>query len=275
MFLFCLTAFALLGPVESDADRLRRPTLVNLDYADQPVAQIVRSLAERAGMPMALYPDLPTASWRTKRISLIDSQPVPFWSAIDRLAPSAGLILEVQNSPRQLSLFTDSGMLGPVCYDRVFRCRLASLNDEREFAYGDPRGRFHSSFRPLAGGRDEKDEGSHWRRFFAEVEVMTEPRVQTYMLPAGPPRIIEAVDDRGHSLILEPEAKPFDYPRKFYDGGWYAGFSAKLYLKTPDPAVRAIHRLKAAVPVVLFGRRGQPLEVPLKGVTGRTFPARG
>ena len=108
-----------------------------------------------------------------------------------------------------------------------------------------------------------------------QIEVMSEPRPITSLEPAGPPRIIEAVNDRGRSLILEPDAKAFEYPKKYYDRNWYAGFDANLYLKTPDPAARSIRRLKGAVPLVMWGRREQVLTVPLVDSEGRTFRGSG
>jgi hypothetical protein len=278
MILLYLTAisFSLLGQVEPEADWLLRPTPVKLDYADQPVGEVVRSLAERTGVPMVLYPDEPTASWRKKRISLTAPEPVPFWAAIDRLEPSAGLILDEWHGARELRLRSDRGTLGPVSYDRVFRCRLASVNDERERIYGDPGFQLHSSFRRASGRRDARDPGSLWERFFVQLEVMAEPRPMTSLEPAGPPRIIEALDDQGRSLILEAGVKPIDeYPRKYYDKEWYAGFDANLYLKTPDPASRSIRRLKGAVPIVMWGHRAQALMVPLAGSEGRTFKGAG
>jgi hypothetical protein len=276
MILLYLTAILLPGQVEPEADRLLRPTPVKLDYADQPVGDVVRSLAERTGVPMVLNPDEPTASWRKKRISLTAPEPVPFWAAIDRLEPSAGLILDELHGARELRLWSDRGTLGPVSYDRVFRCRLASVNDERERIYGDPGFQLHSSFRRASGGRDARDPGALWERFFVQLEVMGEPRPMTSLEPAGPPRIIEALDDQDRPLILEPGAKPIDeYPRKYYDRGWYAGFDANLYLKTPDPSSRSIRRLKGTVPIVMWGRRARALMVPLGGSEGRTFKGAG
>jgi hypothetical protein len=276
MILVYLTAILLLGQVDPEADRLLRPTLVRLDYADRPVADVVRSLAERTGVPMVLLPDEPAASWRKKRISLTAPGPVPFWEAVDRLEPTAGLILD-ELGARELRLWSDRGTLGPVSvsYDRVFRCRPASVNDERELIYGEPGFQLHSSFRRMPGGRDARGPVSQWERFFVQIEVMSEPRPITSLEPAGPPRIVEAVDDRGRSLILEPDAKAFEYPKKFYDRNWYAGFDANLYLKSPDPAARSIRRLKGAVPLVMWGRREQVLTVPLGDSEGRTFKGSG
>ena len=276
MILVYLTAISLLGQVDPEADRLLRPTLVKLDYADRPVADVVRSLAERTGVPMVLLPDEPAASWRKKRISLAAPGPVPFWEAVNRLEPTAGLILD-ELGARELRLWSDRGTLGPVSvsYDRVFRCRPASVNDERELIYGEPGFQLHSSFRRVPGGRKARGPGSQWERFFVQIEVMSEPRPITSLEPAGPPRIIEAVNDRGRSLILEPDPKAFEYPKKYYDRNWYAGFDANLYLKTPDPAARSIRRLKGAVPLVMWGRREQVLTVPLVHSEGRTFRGSG
>ena len=148
------------------------------------------------------------------------------------------------------------------------------MDDEREWIFGDPR-RIHPSFRRMPGGGAEKDPGSRWGRFSVRLEVMSEPRPMTSLSPAGPPRIIEAVNDRGHSLILPPEPNAFDYPRKYYDKEWYAGFDARLYLETPDPASRSIRRLRGAIPLVLRGRRPDALTVPLEGSDGRTFQGAG
>jgi hypothetical protein len=275
MILAYLAAIALSSQVEPEADRLLRPTPVKLDYADQPVAQVVGSLAERTGVPMALFPDTPVASWRTKRISLTAPEPVPFWAAVDRLGPTAGLILEGPHGMRSLCLWSGRGTLGPVAYDRVFRSRLASVDDEREWVHGDPRFRIHSSFRRVPGGRDAEGPGSLWQRFCVRLELMSEPRPGTSLVPAGPPRIVEAVDDQGRSLILPPEANALEYPRKYYDKEWPAGLDARLYLKTPDPSARSIRRLKGAIPLVLRGRRDAALTVPLDGSEGRTFRGAG
>jgi hypothetical protein len=275
MILVYLTAISLLAQAEPEADRVLRPTPVTLDYKDQPVAQVVRSLAERTGVPMVLFPDEPTASWRTKRVSLIAPEPIPFWAAVDRLEPTAGLILDALHGSRELRLWSDRGTLGPVSYDRVFRCRLASVDDEREWIYGDPSLRVHPTFRRVPGGRGAKGPGSLWERFSVRLEVMSEPRPSTFIVPAGPPRIVEAVDDRDRSLILPPEADAFEYPRKYYDREWYAGFDARLDLKAPDPSSRSIRRLKGVIPVALWGRRADTLKVPLDGSVGRTFEGAG
>lgn len=275
MFIVYLTAIALLGQVDPEADRLLRSTPVRLDYADLPIADVVRSLAERTGVPIVLFPDEPAAGWRKKRIGLTTQGPVPFWEAIDRLGPAAGLILDELHGARELRLWSDRGTLGPVSYDHAFRCRASSVNDERELIYGDAGFQLHSSFRPGPGGRDAKGPGSRWGRFFVQIEVMCEPRPITSLEPAGPPRIIEAVDDRGRSLILEPDAKAFEYPKKYYDRNWYAGFDANLHLKTPDPASRSIRRLRGAIPLVLWGSRAQVLTVPLVDSEGRTFRGSG
>jgi hypothetical protein len=277
MILTYLMTVVLLGQVDPEADRLLRPTLVKLDYMDQPVADVVRSLAERTGFPLALFPDEPAAGWRKKRISLTAPEPVPFWEAIDRLEPTAGLILDELHGARELRLWSDRGTLGPVSvsYDRVFRCRVASVNDERELMYGDAGFQVHSSFRRPPGGREAGGQGSNWEQFFVQIEVMSEPRPITSLEPAGPPRLIEAVDDRGQSLIPEPDPKAFEYPKRYYDRNWYAHFVANLYLKTPDPASRSIRRLKGAIPLVLWGSRTQVLTVPLDDSEGRTFKGSG
>jgi hypothetical protein len=275
-----LVVLALLSlgvgiPAESGVDQLTRPGMVRLDFVDQPVTDVVRLLSERTGVPLSLHPDDASASWRTRQMSLAAAEPVPFWTAIDRLAPSAGLILDELDGLRELRLWSERGTLGPVHLDRVFRCRLASLDEEHEVVFGDPRVILHSSFRRSLKGAGVPRAEPAWERFLATVEIMAEPRPMTSLRPSGPPRVIEAVGDDGRSLRLEPDPRALEYAKKYYDENWYAGFDARIYLKTPDPAAHSIGRLHGAIPVILWGRRSDPLEVPLGNAEGRTFRGAG
>ena len=270
-------AISLLGQVDPEADRLLRPTLVKLDYADRPVADVVRSLAERSGVPMVLFPDEPAAGWRKKRMSLAAPGPVPFWEAIQRLEPTAGLILD-ELGVRELRLWSDRGMRGPVSvsYDRAFRCRPASVNGEARM---DLRGTGLSTPLQLpTGAWRARGQGTG-------VAVGAVLRADRGDERAAPDHFARAGRARRGSsrpsttgagrLILEPDAKAFEYPKKYYDRNWYAGFDANLYLKTPDSAARSIRRLKGAVPLVMWGRREQVLMVPLVDSEGRTFRGSG
>lgn len=275
MMLLALMAVAFLVQAEPEADRLLRPSTVALDHDDRPVDEVVRSLVERTGVPMTLFAEDPKADHRARRVTLKAPAPVPFWEAVDRLEPAAGLILDELHGLRELRLWSGRGTLGPVCYDRVFRCRLVSLEDEREWTYGAQLDRPETGARRVPFGGDGREPGTLWERFAVRIEAMSEPRPLTSLVPAAPPKIVEAVDDGGRSLIQAPDPKGWEYPRKYYRNEWYAGLVATLHLKSPDPASRSIRRLKGAFPVVLRGARDASLTIPLDGCEGRVFRGSG
>src|SRR5262245_42946362 len=81
-------ASALITRIEGGL--LTKPTMVTLDYHDQPLAEIVKSIGDQAGIKMAIFPEQ-IAALQQKRLTLQESVPMPFWKAVDRLCESAQL----------------------------------------------------------------------------------------------------------------------------------------------------------------------------------------
>src|SRR5262249_29904317 len=81
-------AEALLDRIETDL--LIRPTLVTLDFADQPVADVFATLSQRTGMTLVTLPEN-NPVWKTRRMTLTAPEPVPFWAMVDRLTRAAKL----------------------------------------------------------------------------------------------------------------------------------------------------------------------------------------
>src|SRR5262245_50845387 len=81
-------ASALITKIEGEL--LTKPTMVALDYQDQPLAEIVKSIGDQSGVKMVLYPEQIVAL-QQKRVTLQESAPLPFWKALDRLCETAQL----------------------------------------------------------------------------------------------------------------------------------------------------------------------------------------
>ena len=120
---------------------LTEPTLVWLNFKDEPLTEVVRALSQRTGMKISLFPErLPR--WNSERISLQESEPLPFWKAIDRLCTTASLQndLELQGFPTRTEAtlaLTDriTRPVHPVFDHGPFRVSLVGLEFQRNVGF--------------------------------------------------------------------------------------------------------------------------------------------
>ena len=120
---------------------MTQPTLVWLNFRDQPLSDVVKTLSERTGMKIALFPEnLPR--WKTERISLQESQPLPFWKAIDRLCAELSLQSDLElhgfsNRTDPTLALTDrlARPIQPVCDHGPFRIGLVGLEYQRHVGF--------------------------------------------------------------------------------------------------------------------------------------------
>jgi hypothetical protein len=236
-----------------------RPTLVRLDYRERPLPEVVADLSRQSGMSLTLDPE-GIREWTGRRVTLREPGPLPFWDALDRLCREARLHFEV--GPR-LAPGVGEPTLGVELADGVepgaswnsgpFRVELVSLDYQRHRQVkGAPRG-------PEPPGASEQ--------FQAQVLIQAEPRL--LIAPAGPLRLIEAVDDRGQSLALPAEGEAGDEPS--FDFAPVAPLHAGVELKYPERPGRWIRRLRGTIPLVVAARQAEPLVIPLADAGGKTF----
>src|SRR5437762_2523236 len=93
------------GDAGVDPQPLRRS-----DVRGRPVAEAVEAIGHRAGRGLVLLPE-GDARWQARRITLEAAEPVPFWTAIDRLCRVAGLRLD--GSPPMWNQPMRRPMMGP------------------------------------------------------------------------------------------------------------------------------------------------------------------
>ena len=97
-----MRARALINKIEGNL--LIQESLVRLDFTDATLDEIVKSLSKQAGFevglsPVGLAPAGPRrtgTNFGTRRVTLRESQPVPFWKAIDRLCEVGQLTRQYQ-----------------------------------------------------------------------------------------------------------------------------------------------------------------------------------
>ncbi len=239
---------------KTEALLLTQPTLVKLDVMDRPLTEAVTTIGEQAGIKLALTPEVSPA-WNT-RVTLQESAPLPFWKALDRLCAAGNLQynLGMQGSSRNrqpiLTLFAGKqAPAGPISDLGPFRVQLTNLHFQRDVSFA-------------AGSRPSE-------QFYMQVQVAAEPRLSVSQ--GGPIQILEAIDDRGQSMILVDGATSMTRQSAYF--GLSAGpiVQMQAHLKRPELPGTTIRKLRGTVPLVVATRKADPLVVPLNGALGKTF----
>lgn len=263
-------AAALIRTIEGTS--LVDPTRITLDFEERPLSEVVEAIAAQAHLRLALEPE-DDGAWRRRPITLIAPGPVPFWEAIDRLCAAGRLYFDLR-SPASLSEPGDSrpavrltadtgrGLTGPTSYSGPFRVTLTRLHYEQSVGFvRDPAARPDAASR--ARGTGVVDE-----QFSVAVQVLAEPRM---ILIASPPRLLEATDDRGQSLL------PAGPGRRFPVLGTIGIYSIEspIDLGRPRAPGETIRTLRGSFSILLASRRPDPLTIPLAGAEGRSFTIDG
>jgi hypothetical protein len=256
-----LILLALL-PADPPTDPTR-PAPVTLDFRDRPVPEVVAAIAAQSGNPVVLQ-FWNEAEPNPRRVTLTSAEPVPFWEAIDRLCADLK-IQRTLNEPNafgsraaNVSLYGPGVDPGPALYAGPFRLGRFSLHsDARKF--------FVPPVRGLADARE-----SDYR---AEFEVLPEPRVLA--LRTGPLVKLEALDDRGRSLLPPAGTDPdrVSGPVGGYGLGAFQSL-VRVHLNAPPSDARRLKVLRGAMPVeVALMPKAPAATIPLAESVGKTIRA--
>ena len=265
-------AAALLARIDSDL--MTRPTLVALDFEDRPLEEVVRVLGERGEASLSLeVNNLP--AWTARTIALVAPEPVPFWTAIDRLCRAANLQYSATSPGPMMGRGTTLRLLpgqqanGPTCDSGPFRVTLVSVHFQRDLMLARtpsmdlmPPGMIRGIVPappPIAAMEPAAVAPVH-EQFYVQMQLLAEPRLtigQTREL-----KLTEAIDERGQSLLPADSGVSQRFAA-------YSGFGAApvlqmpIALSRPDLPGKTIVRLRGALPVTVSVRKPDPLVVPL------------
>jgi len=165
---------------------------------------------------------------------------------------------------------------GPMSDNGPFRVNLVGLHYQRHvqfFPPGQPlpTTRIGLPPNPLPNPTDARRPGYHVNEeFYAQIQLAAEPRLSVSQ--NGALKLVEAVDDRGQSLLIEANGKSTIQRHSAYFG-LTAGPTLHLQapLRRPEQPGQEIKRLRGLVPVVVATRKGDPLVIPLSGSGGKSF----
>jgi hypothetical protein len=245
-----------------------RASLVRLNARNRALADVLGDLQAQTGMTMRSSGTPP----RDERVTLQLPDPVPFWTAVERLGLNrisfhnerVGKFptLDLQSAPAPAFTSID----GP------FRVSLIGLHLHRDHRLVRGPWVRTDRFGQRINARTDELEGEV-TTYYGGIEVMTEPRV--WFTQEAPARLTEATDDLGQSLVPEPSdrgsARINGMHFAFTAGSGVARSRTYFRLRATDrPGHTA--RLRGVVPLMLHLRRPNPaLVIPLADAAGKTF----
>ena len=302
-------ARSLINKIEGNL--LTQASQVRLDFKDSTLDEIVKSLSKQVGFEIGLggvgMPRDRTGIG-SRRVTLLEPEPVSFWQAIDRLCEVGQLGRNYQNvnlsgqgRPRaslvltyQPEIFTQPGYNhGPfhlTVVSLTYTSRISFNASERTmFAQTRPMMRQGNGLinpggaglpeRPLpANGPqpgDPKSIGPGPARrvqFLVQLQVFPEPRMTINR--TGSFQLLEAADELGQSLlpgVNGGERSPVQMGMVGSSGmvGMVPVLSAQLH--RPETPGKLIKKLRGTVEVGVLAARSDPLVIPLEGAVGKTF----
>ena len=265
---------------------LTQPTRIRLDFDNAPLTDVTNSLSLQAGFKMALYPqNLP--KWKIQRVTLHGSQPVDFWKAVDQICDAAGLQYNSNmhgfgGEREPIFALTDGSVrtLTPISDHGPFRVSLLAVDYQRHVTYTPSVANSKvppPPPRPADVEAPPPPEHATPRlrpvtsvQFSAQLAVAAEPRL-TLGYQHGALQLIEAVDDRGNSLVPPSKGGPAARIPA------YMGMMSAPVVQLPVPLHRpalageSIAKLRGVIPLTVASRRPDPLIVPLTNAVGNTF----
>jgi hypothetical protein len=271
-------AIGLINKIEGAL--LTQPTLISLDVEDKPLSEVIKAFNEQAGVTLTLVPDN-AQNLATRRVTIRESSPLPFWKALDRLCDAARLQYNLsaygvpQGRQPTFPLFDGASRPAiPTIDNGPFRVSVMALHYQRDVTFPAAGPRFGQ---PMPAPRVEPP-GSGGPRFhsavtenfYAQLQVLGEPRLSVSQ--SGPLKIVEAIDDKGQPLQSATPRAGFAQRSAGYFG-INAGSAVQLQatLTRPEQPGKTIRKLRGSVPITVATRKPNPLAIKLEGASGKTF----
>lgn len=271
------TAFPLLKAARSDRDPevrnraevlldtierslLTEPARVRIDAGRHTATEVVEKLVKLENTPLQLV-NFRGGGNSPRFLEAAKPETLGFWAILDRLGliplwdveadfgrPAMRRAVTVKLVPRSGPQFpiSDHGPFRLTARDVVFGADAPPPEIGIRFPGGMPA--------PTARRAARNAE------FLVSLEMMAEPRLS--LKSSGPIRILEAVDDRGQTLVAEAHGDP-DVNQAFNGDRTVSALSLQLNLRVPERPGKTLKRLRGLVPIEVESRKREPTIIPL------------
>ena len=198
---------------------LRLPTLVPVDFAARPLAEVVADLAERSGHSVQFEPKA-EPDLGARSVDVRSPTPLPFWEALDLVGRAGhirhdpGFMLQ-KSIPRQTIHLAAGDPPPGTLYRGPFRVHLLDIQRRRD----------------LNLGVEPQKEPVPLGVMYAEVQAFVEPG--RWLDYAGPARV-EATDDQGRRVA--PPSAGVDPDRPMTNNWRFGGEIGLLQWRIPSPS---------------------------------------
>ncbi len=229
---------------------------------------------------MALVPENSPA-WTARRVTIEAAEPVTFWQMLDRVAAAGQLQHNIgmgfaANGRNGVQFLAGSGASSfPTSDSGPFRVTVHGVHLHRDLSFGPGPMATVPNARIAGAGLHALPQGGQAAiavQFSVDLQIVAEPRM--IVTQNGAIKLIEAVDDRGQSLVPAGASAGAVQRPAGYFGAYGTGmtmFTAQAQLQTPPQTGAKIDRLRGLIPVLVAARKEDPLTVTLAEAKGKTF----
>jgi WD40 repeat protein len=230
------------------------PTVVALQFKDVPVAEAIAALAKQTNFPLKYYPYQQPLRPGQKPNPLsvtLELNQVPFWEAVDRLCHAAGLACYKQGDGSYLFM-SGTPSRGPRVCAGPLALAPRQLTSYKTVSFLDT-------------------QPAPQEMLLFQLHILAEPRLD--LLRWREPRLVEARDEAGRSLLPEPSAGAPGGP--WADAGFDpSGPVLPVVTLRPAPGSKKLPICKGVLPVQIRSRHRTLLTIKdLAGAVGKTFLA--
>ena len=270
-----IRAAAILTRIEGTL--LVDPTPLSFDFQRAPIAEAFRAINDRSGLSLRLSPEN-DPGWDGLRLTFRSERPLPFWEGLDALCEAGGFhyVLggQAQGGARRDPAFPIYRGYAPpprpVSDSGPFRTHLASVHYQSEIQLSRPRpAPVARGDRPASVEEMGPTSTGATRQFYLQLLIASQPRLS--ITQNGGPRISEAIDDHGQSLLIPAT------PATLHRSAGYYGINPsplvrfRVDLAYPEAPGRRIKRIRGTMPLIVATRKPDPLKVVLGQSAGQTF----
>ena len=255
---------------------LVEPTMVDLDFDDVPLTDAVATINKQSALKLTTTPEIP-ALWATRRLSVHSDGSIPFWKAIDVLCEAGQLHYvfggqsDFEHGDSTFALYEGFASSRGMFHDQgPFRVQLASLHYQSEVHLSTE----HPGTRKAGPGGTlpndpSKAKNLSSKQFFLQLLVGAEPRLS--LAPAGPIKLLEAIDGRGRSLLIPTRGEVVHHESGYLGVNPSPLVHLRVDLAYPEESNARLKKIRGTIPLVVSTRRPDPLEISLTDAANKTF----